>query len=904
MNLQEFRQKYPQYKDWSDQDLSKSLYEKYYAQNMTWPQFTKSFGYTPSPSVPVAVGKEAAPKQDAVSWEGNIPLIAEHPMLDKIIASAEYGYAGAKSLAVEAGTHLGAVAADVVNAMRGEAAIQPQDIKAEEAQFASRETPEQKRLASDIPKPVRKTLGKGVQYIGHSYTKGVEHLADLEAAGVEKYAGPKAAAVTDALIKGGGAALPFALTVDNPVARELSGAAKAVRETAGAVTQPVKATIRDAVSQAVDRFGGQRLYRQIPGAVQLGHLTEASKRLYAYLNNSYLLDKQATGILEASKDLSPEDHIALERYQEDPTGTYPLTPKQAAFYLQHLAPIRDQADMAPGYLHRVSLEHGNIESQIARGGKKPRPSSFRHFSKTADPEKARSFFRLESQDPNQPDLVAHVEEGKDETGEKVYTVQGFTKDQEQVAFHPKRNAEVGTTITDVAGNKYKITQATRREITQATGHEYVPNSVYSTVRAWHQIMTKRLTEAATEDTKQVLKDYLYTGDKPPDGWVPIESRFFKGAEGERAYAPPPTAYVIDTFLHNAKPSLLKSLGHGLLTMSFVIPVWHDLNMISIAMQEKLPRLLNRESWKHYPESWHEVLNVTGHYKELTEKGYPFWRPAMFPQQLKATSESLLREMLTPRAQTLLDKAGIPAHYVTDGLKWYNNNVMHSVGVMNDVLMLSAIKERMGLYKEDLDTAAAHVARNMPQYRVSPTNRMLHGMSQSGLFWFVPYHVDRIKILWNRLKDSASGDPQALSRLAANIMMAQLVYPSLDKALRQATNDPKAHIERFGTDRIVADILGASDHSQPESRLLGDLITQNSLASAAGQVIEAGYRTKKHGRYPALGKQSKELGKEVAGTINYPLQNVLENEKTLGGAVAGQFGIFIPRKKKKTVTVRR
>jgi hypothetical protein len=44
MNIDEFRTQYPQYGDISDVQLSKSLYDKYYKNQMTFPQFGKSFG--------------------------------------------------------------------------------------------------------------------------------------------------------------------------------------------------------------------------------------------------------------------------------------------------------------------------------------------------------------------------------------------------------------------------------------------------------------------------------------------------------------------------------------------------------------------------------------------------------------------------------------------------------------------------------------------------------------------------------------------------------------------------------------------------------------------------------------------------------------------------------------------
>lgn len=58
MNLEEFRQKFPQYNEYDDGQLANALYKKHYSDKLEFGDFAQRIGYTPpeavAPKAPLA----------------------------------------------------------------------------------------------------------------------------------------------------------------------------------------------------------------------------------------------------------------------------------------------------------------------------------------------------------------------------------------------------------------------------------------------------------------------------------------------------------------------------------------------------------------------------------------------------------------------------------------------------------------------------------------------------------------------------------------------------------------------------------------------------------------------------------------------------------------------------------
>jgi len=95
MNLQEFRQQYPQYDDMSDNDLAKGLHEKYYS-DMPFEDFSKQIGHTSQPIKPAPTGPEVLPEDDKSSdfmrgLSNTLPGISSTYNAAKVLAGKAVG---------------------------------------------------------------------------------------------------------------------------------------------------------------------------------------------------------------------------------------------------------------------------------------------------------------------------------------------------------------------------------------------------------------------------------------------------------------------------------------------------------------------------------------------------------------------------------------------------------------------------------------------------------------------------------------------------------------------------------------------------------------------------------------------------------------------------------------------
>lgn len=80
MNLQEIRQKYPQYASISDQELAQRLYQKHYSSRMSFDDFSSRIGYQPQQV------SEELPQQPAVESVVSRPDLPKGTVLDQIAA--------------------------------------------------------------------------------------------------------------------------------------------------------------------------------------------------------------------------------------------------------------------------------------------------------------------------------------------------------------------------------------------------------------------------------------------------------------------------------------------------------------------------------------------------------------------------------------------------------------------------------------------------------------------------------------------------------------------------------------------------------------------------------------------------------------------------------------------------
>lgn len=487
----------------------------------------------------------------------------------------------------------------------------------------------------------------------------------------------------------------------------------------------------------------------------------------------------------------------------------------------------------------------------------------------------------------------------------------------QLHLKPDQKIE-GQTITDSTGQQWKIENATASEIERHSGVVYHHDLGISLAEARRQ----RLSRIATENLLNDLKtnpDFMgliqkKTGEDKP-GWSSFENPHLNGY-----MAPKRLQRTIDTVLgsHRSFGELGGAGGMintAMLRANFLVNIWHMENIGEMALTEGVPDLakikfFNGMGSPGVVKSVSQVTSGGEDYLTLMRDGFPFMRVRTLDKGIYRNAvSSLVKEVDGPQIRELVRQGRLDEStlkYLGDGLKGYlttaGNKSLHGLDMyegwpiwtMDDAVKLRAVYSRMDRTGEDLLTSGRKVAKEFPQYRLRYSTPglgpLMDGMQRSGLLWFLPYHVDRFAILARRLGKATTLDPRAIGQLLASAAIVSIVYPTLDDAVQRAFHSSKAHVERFGSERVMDQARKVVEHKAPVSSLISLMITPSSLVSILGGGLSE-YGQKNEGDKP-VHEQVADIMAEGAKSI-YPLQNIssqVDFEENLRNAFLSQVGI--------------
>lgn len=669
--------------------------------------------------------------------------------------------------------------------------------------------------------------------------------------------------------------------------------------------------MRDEVSKPVRAAAGEAVKKATEGPERQAARNVEERAYQADGEHKALLDN-LTRVQQGwdRHPKTPEEVDHIREYMEDETGNYPLTPHEELLYKNYIEPYRQEMGHPPGYFPRISKEHESpVTAYIAKHGQ---PSITAKLSTKVQSEKGRAMFKLVPVGHDAPEMVVHFEP-KPFT-ERTFKMTGF-RDKQPFEMGDARiinkDNPVGAVVRGPDGKQWEVKQATVGEIERHSASTYIHNPMVAIAETYRQVKTKELTQRFLADVKNENKALFRDSDdvSRPADYKPLTSPFFKDKNGQPVYAHPLMARVINAFTgeRGKGAQALHAMSSAILNVTFAIPLWHQLNELNFWLTERTPRLGHPEVWaglpKNFGKAFKEVTQSGDDYLHLVKAGYPMMKARVVtPEAYRAVVESLLKEVDTPAARTALEKAKLPIGVVKSGVNWYLKNVVHSVWPAQDMLTMEAIYERMQAKKIPLEQAADEVFTAFPQYRISYSGRVSHifaNASDLGLTWFMPYHVDRVRVLWDRVAGTVTGDPEKASQLMGTMFMAFVVYPQIDQALRKASGNDQARIERFGEARVLQGAKDVAERKKPMSSLISLMVTINPVLTS-GVDVEQSYREmrKKGGKYPPVKEQAKIIGKDVGSNLFYPFANYQEVGGNLEDTALAQAGVFLPKKKKK------
>lgn len=487
----------------------------------------------------------------------------------------------------------------------------------------------------------------------------------------------------------------------------------------------------------------------------------------------------------------------------------------------------------------------------------------------------------------------------------------------QLHLKPDEKIE-GQTITDPTGQQWKIENATASEIEHHSGVVYHHDLGMSLAEARRQRLSRIATENLFNDMK-TNPDFMgliqkKTGEDKP-GWSSFENPHLNGY-----IAPKKLQRTIDTILgsHRSFGELGGAGGMintAMLRANFLVNLWHMENIGEMGLTEGVPDLakikfFNGMGTPNVVKSVSQVTSGGEDYLTLMRDGFPFMRVRTLGKDIyRNVVSSLVKEVDGPQIRELVRQGRLDEStlkYLGDGLKGYlttaGQKSIHGLDMyegwpiwtMDDAVKLRAVYSRMDRTGEDLLTAGRKVAKEFPQYHLRYSTPglgpLMDGMQRSGLLWFLPYHVDRFAILGRRLYKAAILDPRAISQVLASAAIVSIVYPALDDAVQRAFHSSKAHVERFGSERVMDQARKVVEHKAPVSSLISLMITPSSLVSILGGGLSE-YGQKNEADKP-VHEQVADMMAEGAKAI-YPLQNIssqVDFEENLRNAFLSQVGI--------------
>lgn len=575
-------------------------------------------------------------------------------------------------------------------------------------------------------------------------------------------------------------------------------------------------------------------------------------------------------------DISLKDQEAIYHHIENPEE--PITPEQEKAYHETIKPIMDEANSIysrlrnngypvpkEGHLTRNAQDRGGWMDRLVAGAKdiissgplRKTTASMKHrvMLSATDEEGNRKVISLKngmvnSWENGKPTDLGKVNfQTKEELLDKK--LEPLEKQQkrlemEQAILNKRKGADVrkeniknnlediqnqiddvyasydpnemnDKVFTDAYGKKWKIGQATTKEIEENSNVKYHKTLLLNELVNLQKL---RMADRATqylEDLKtnpEFEKMAIKVGSQNlPEGYKPTNLPQLKG------YAfPDRVSETLDTFYKNADKGLMSpdnfySKVNGVLRNAiFFNPFMHVPNIAvhavvnrgisPIAIPSRYVDLI-----KSSRRAIEATLTMNKDYKDALEKGAGL----LYSKQV---NKDLYKLMLEKASQELKDKP-VLAGAIGKALGYANPAKLvkaiytfsgRTTWAFNDIATLQAMYEEMG-HGKPMEEAIADVAKHIPNYRIPA--RVLNSTtisklmkSENGVTMFGAYHYGALKSYGEMAKSLLGKVPmkeraEAADKLAMMALIGFFVYPQLDNLAKMATGKPTSKFRRAG-----------------------------------------------------------------------------------------------------------
>jgi hypothetical protein len=627
----------------------------------------------------------------------------------------------------------------------------------------------------------------------------------------------------------------------------------------------------------------------------------------------------------------PEDWEAIYHAQENPAER--LTPEQQQLKHDFIDPIhaRNQelfAQLRPDatpdeyHIHRVVQGYRSwLDRMLTRKGNGGAGKG-NVLSKSADSLKGRTMMALDTPD-----------------GRRVVALKGGDAIDVQTgqSYGAIKTADDGS--RSAAGNP--LVQATTKEIESATKLKYYHNALASEIAENLDLERASAAQAYLEHLKAspefaefAIKDNGRTG--PPQGYARTDLPQLRGHFFEKH-----VAEVLDDLHSSLKSgdwSALEKVGDFLTTSLFLNPLVHTPNIAVHAAVNKgkmgvggFVAPLQAAERKAGMRAIDAVVHQNADYLEALKAGAPL---QSHRQDLRDFQKVLFEKMgkeleQDTGLQAKLSKAFGYANPVDLMKAWYRLSGKIT-WTTNDVAFMQSVYSKMDAGM-DLHTAIAETSKHIPDYRIPSRvldSRLLSKFMRNRLFSrFSAYHYGAAKSYGEAMK-SAFGLNEAPNTepeephtggggrdgknwkdirhgwdILASIGMATFVlYPLIDKALKESTGDSRATMRRAGAATLPYNLQQMVAGKRTPSQVVESVLTPSVIAERGlGLLYGHDPRTGRAVYDPAApaGKELFQAGRYATGAV-YPVDQafrMMEQSSSQHNPLWQYAGVSFPKRQK-------
>lgn len=522
-------------------------------------------------------------------------------------------------------------------------------------------------------------------------------------------------------------------------------------------------------------------------------------------------------------------------------------------------------ELLDSYVHRVVKGKGGWFDRIV-SGQKGGTGRGNLLSKSAPQTKSRTMMAIESPDGER--RVVSIKGGEATMWDKgqesklgpVKNAKGKGKEINETFPEGEPNSAFyteGKIVEGPDGYDWRITQATTKEIEANTNLEYYHNALASALVSNLQV-GKALRGAQFIESFKSSPDFKRIAFKagagnPPPGW-----KLTQLPQLRDYYFEPHTAEVLDWYadrIRGRDPGMFEKVGNFLRTSIFFNPLIHIPNIgVHWAVERGLTGYNPLRFGPAYKSSV-RAINAVIHQNEDFKHALDLGAALQSHREETAKVTQLFFDQLVeglekkgPWALEIARRIGMSPIDLTKAIYRFSGR---ATWITNDIAVLQSAyeKEARGM---PLAEALKETAKHIPDYRLPVRMFNSHGLakilSNPNISMFMAYHYGAAKSYGEAAKSALGVTEPATGRskagevahgwelLAGIGLVTFVLYPLLDRLLKEATGDKNAKIRRAGAATLPYNIYQAATHQKSIGDVVQSVATPAVHTKTAAELI--------------------------------------------------------------------